>query len=174
MAKYIAKEIELSNKEVDTLIKVCDSDYGRILLEIDKIKRSGQTLQELLDNGTIAVPPYDAIFDFVDAVLKRKVSWAFDLLEQCYEVGEATMVMLSVLFSNAKQVLQVQACDSKDIAGTTGLTAWQVKNAKEKCGHYSIGELVYMLKLIQRVEKGIKTGQIEEDNAMEYILVNVL
>ena len=39
LRKYIKKEIELSDKNCDKLIAVCEHDYGRILLEIDKIKR---------------------------------------------------------------------------------------------------------------------------------------
>lgn len=39
LRKYIKKEIELSDKNCDKLIAVCEADYGRILLEIDKIKR---------------------------------------------------------------------------------------------------------------------------------------
>lgn len=39
LRKYIKKEIELSDKNCDKLIAVCGHDYGRILLEIDKIKR---------------------------------------------------------------------------------------------------------------------------------------
>lgn len=39
LIKYIQKEIDLSPANCKKLIDVCESDYGRILLEIDKIKR---------------------------------------------------------------------------------------------------------------------------------------
>ena len=39
LIKYIQKDIQLSEKNCKKLIEVCESDYGRILLEIDKIKR---------------------------------------------------------------------------------------------------------------------------------------
>ena len=129
---------------------------------------------QLLSEGVIYEPPYDAVFDFVDEVLKCHVESSFDLLQQCYEIGEATLVMLSVLYTTTKQVLQVQSCESSDIAKTTGLSAWQIKKAKEKINYRSIGDLVYMIKLIQRVERDIKTGKMEEQYAMQYVLVNVL
>jgi DNA polymerase III delta subunit len=109
----------------------------------------------------------------VDAVLKHEVNKAFDLLEQCYAVGESTIVLLSVLYTNIKQVLQVQSCKSNDIAKSTGLTSWQIKCAKEKMGHYSIGDLVYMLKLVRDTEMKIKTGEIEEQMAVPYVMVNI-
>lgn len=184
LTKYIKKEISLNDKNCKRLIDICESDYSKILLEVDKIKQYAKGFsgnygfdnffQMLVDNGTIYQPPKDAIFDFVDAVLKGKSVKSFELLKNCYGVGESPIVLLSVLYNNVKQVLQVQSCTSKDIAKTTGLSAWQVKCAKEKCGYYSIGDLVYFLKLIRRVEKGIKTGEIEECMAVDYVLVNML
>ncbi len=190
LEKYIKKEIKLSTQNCQLLIDVCEHDYGRILLEIDKIKRyklAGELMvtddyqvleddcfQMLLKDGTIYKPPKDAIFDFVDAVLDRKIQLSFNLLQQCYDVGEATLVMLSVLYTNAKAVLQVQTCESKDVAKSTGLTGWQIKNATPHVGKYRPGELVDMMRLIQKLESGIKTGRIEEQVVMPYLLTYIL
>lgn len=186
LTKYIKQEIDLSDRNCDILIDICENDYGRCLLEIDKIKRyvegnptlirnvDNNAFEMLLKEGTIYEPPYDAIFDFVDAFLKRNINKSFDLLKQAYDAGEATFVFLSVLYDNAKAVLQVQSCDSSNISQTTGLTNWQIKNAKERIGYYTNEELVRLLKLIQRCESGIKKGTIDDNVVMEYIMVNVL
>ena len=39
LKKYIKKEITLSDRNCQILIEICEHDFGRILLEIDKIKR---------------------------------------------------------------------------------------------------------------------------------------
>lgn len=188
LKKYIQKEIPLSDRNCQMLIDICENDYGRILLEIDKIYQFSnyymrmpiapidynEVFDLLVKDGTIYEPPYDAVFDFVDSVLKRKVNRSFDLLQQSYDSGEATLVLLSVLYNNAKALLQVQSCESNDIAKVTGLTGWQIKNAIDKKGKYTNGELVRLLRIIQKVESGIKTGTIDEKIAMEYVLVNVL
>ena len=128
----------------------------------------------MLKDGTIYQPPYDAIFDLVDAILDRKVNRAFDLLQQAYDVGEATMVMLSVLYTNAKAVLQVQTYKGDEITKGTGLSAWQVKNARAHVGKYSDEALIYIVQLCQKVECGIKSGRIEEQFAMQYILTHIM
>lgn len=184
LIKYCQREIALNRANCERLITICENDYSRILLEIDKIKKYMQathaedmpnnSFECLLAENAIAVPPQDAIFDLVDAILNRNVCQTYDLLEQCYAVGEANMVILSVLYNNAKQVLQVQACESSDIVKSTGLTAYQVKCAKEKCGHYYNDELEDMLRLIQKIQKGIITGQIEDEMSVNYLLVNIL
>ena len=183
LKKYIQKEIPLSDKSTEKLMEVCEYDYGRCLLEIDKIKHHAKATQAedmsnnvfelLLFDGTIYQPPKDAIFDFVDAILDRDPV-CFELHEQCKAVGEATMVMISVLYNNAKSLLQVQSCSNSDISKSTGLTSWQVNNARKHLNKYRTGELVSMLRLIRECEKGIKTGQYEEQYVMEYIMTKVL
>ena len=183
LKKYIQKQIELSDKNCDKLISVCEGNYGRILLEIDKIQKYAEHFQDssvneffitLLEDGTIYIPPKDAIFDFVDAILDRNRKRTFELYKDCKGVGEGTLPLLSVLFNNAKAVLQVQTCPSKDIAKSTGLTGWQIMNAKKHLGKYDVDELKDLLQLITKCEQGIKTGEIEEQFVMEYILVNTL
>ena len=187
LAKYIQKEIKLSKDNIEKLMEVCEYDYGRCLLEIDKIKQyaesynagnsnetdPSQVFDWLLKDGTIYTPPKDAIFDFVDAILDRKLS-CFDLYEQCKAVGEATMVMVSVLYNNAKAVLQVQTCESKDVSKTTGLSGWQIMNAKKHLNKYTEDELKYIIKLCYRCQKGIISGTLEEQYAMDYILASIL
>ena len=106
--------------------------------------------------------------------MDRKVNTTYNLLNQSYAVGEATMVMLSVLYNNAKAVLQVQVCKSSDIGKSTGLTGWQIKNAQKHKGIYRNGELVKLLRLIHEIQKGIKIGKYDEDMVMDYVLVNTL
>lgn len=187
LKKYVLKEIpKASSKNIDTLMTICEGNYGRILLELDKIKHwrigYGKDKQELMpedgallrliNDGTIYKPPKDAIFDFVDAVLDRKAQKAFELYENCKGVGEATLTLLTVLFNNTKAVLQVQDCESKDVSKSTGLTGWQIMNAKKHLNNYDTEELEDLLQLITRCEQAIKTGEIEDQFVVEYILVN--
>ena len=184
LKRYLAQQITLSDKNASKLIEVCEGNYSRMMLEVDKIKQHyassihfsdyDTTFEYLLGNGTIYQPPKDAIFEFVDAVLKRNSKLALNLLDQCYAIGENTMALLSVLFTNTKQVFQVQTYRGSDVADATGLTGWQIKCAKDKANRYQDYELVEMMRLIRSVEKGIKTGEIEEKIAVPYILVSVM
>lgn len=183
LSKYIRKEIKLSERQIQRLIEICEHDYGRILLEIDKIKRyvlsveymsDDEAFTDLVNDGTIHVPARDSIFNFVDAVLDRRCNNLFELLQDCYDIGEPTMVILSVLYNNAKAVLQVQSYEGNNLSKATGLTGWQIKNAKPHVNKYSDLELIALMKLIQKCEQGIKTGQIEEQYVIEYILARIL
>lgn len=177
---YIKKDLKLSDRGCDYLIDVCEQDYSRIRLEIDKIlnfsKITGRTdydkiLVEFLNNGTIYVPPKDAIFDFVDAVLKKKKKLAYELLEDCKDIGEPSLVILSVMFSNAKQTLQVQSyTGSAKITDVAGITPFQAKLASARKDIYTDEQLVNLMTIVRDAEVGIKSGSVEEPIAVEYVL----
>lgn len=192
LKKYIQKEIDLNDKNCQDLMEICEYDYGRCLLEIDKIKNYAEhelfapftqdvvhwelddVFEILVKEGAIYQPPKDAIFDFVDAVLRKKVNLSLELLQECYDIGEATMVMLTVLFNNVRSTLQVQTYHGDNLSKATGLTGWEIKLAKSHIGYYTDDWLEYMLLEIQRVESGIKQGKIEEEFAMRYLLGQIM
>lgn len=186
LVKYIQREIPLSEKNCKILIDICEHSYSRIMLEIDKIKTYAigmdytlddkvwnHVFQELLDNGVIYKPAQDAIFDWSDTVADRRKKKSFELMQECFDCGEATMVMLSVLYNNLRHILQVQTA-GKDIAQETGLTGWQIKCAKAFENRYDEKELLNALQIIRQMEKGVKTGEVEEQIAVPYVLVNIL
>ena len=185
LTKYIRKEIPLSEDNCQILIDVCEGDLSRIFLEVDKIKNYGKVtfpevnnpnnfdanrvFEELLKEGAIYRAPKDAIFDFVNAVLERDVNKSWDLLEQSYAVGEANMMLLSVLYNNVKTLLQVQSGEKN-----LGLNGWAVKNVSPYKDNYSNSELVRFMRLIRQAEKGIKTGKMPDELSVESILVQVM
>ena len=128
----------------------------------------------MIKDGTIHQPARDCIWDFVDAVLTRRPRIAFGLLEEALEYGNPTLTLISVLYTNAKQLLQVQGCKSDDVSKTTGLSGWDIKRAYGRVGKYTNSELVHMMHVVRDAEKGIKSGEIEESMALNYILVIVM
>lgn len=179
LRKYLQREINLSDKNCDKLMEVCEYDYGRCLLEIDKIKcfdheSTNRAFEYLLRCGIIYQPPKDAIFDFVDAILDNDVELSFELYHQCLGVGEAVMVMITVLYNNAKAVLQVQSCKSSDIGKSTGLTGWQIKNAQKHLRKRTNGDLIYIMERCQKSQQAIVTGVVDEEFIMEDLLTRIL
>lgn len=179
LIKYIQREINLSTENCRKLIEVCESSYSRILLEIDKIKHYpnrgsvDKSFKELMTTGAIYNPPYEAMFDFVHAVLTNKVERAFNLLEQSYATNTPTMAILANLYNSTKHLLQVQTCPSANVIEVTGLTPFQVKLAKGRVGYNSVETLVRLLRLVRSVEKGIKIGEIDESIAVASILTKL-
>ena len=184
LIKHIKAVVGLSTENCKALIYICESDYGRILSEIDKIQNykiakdskitDDMAFQELINQGAIYQPPDDAIFDWVDAVLSGKPRKAFELWQECVDIGEPSLRLLLVLYQGVKRLLQVQSCESKEICKVTGLSQWEVNLVKDYIGIYHTGELVAALRYIQELETGIKTGQIEEEFTVPYAMIQLI
>ena len=180
LIKYIKNDAPmLSDEQCMTLIDACEGDYGRILLELDKVRCystseaiTGQgALDTLLEQKQIYFQPKDAIFDFVAAVLERSPHKAYRLLQDCKAVGESNLALISVLYNNFKTLLQVQS--GKDWKAL-GLNGFAVKNVAPFKNNYSNGEIVKAMKLLREIEVGIKTGKVPDDLSIEYFLVQVI
>lgn len=178
LMKYINNAISLKNEYALKLIEICENDYGRILLEINKIKNYSDNHNEafeiLLKNKAIYIPPKDAVFDLIDAILNRNAKLAYALYEDCKEIGEANLVILLNLFNSTRITYQLQSfIGNGDICQITGLKQGQVYACQKRLYKYANDELVYIMKLTQKIESGIKQGTIADEIAIEYLLANI-
>ena len=173
------KAPDLDLTSCKALITNCESDYSRILLELDKVEQYKtaknmtwtDAYRALTDTKTLYVPPRDAIFAFIDAVLLKRKKLAYQLLKEAYAAGEFTLNLLGNIFNNAKYTLQVQSyMGSGKITDVTGLTPFQVKLASGRKNFYSNDDLINLMNLAREAEIGIKTGKIDDGIAVEYVL----
>ena len=178
LTQYIQRKSKLTDRNCARLIEVCDGNYGRILSELDKIKMYGAddenaTFQQFIEDGTIYQPPEDAVFKLSNAVIKRNATLSFALLDECKQYGEATLVIISVLYTAIKQLLQVQTCKG-ETERVTGLTGWQIRQVSEGLKQYKASELINALRRLRDAERGIKRGTVEESLAVEHVLCAIL
>jgi len=181
LVRYIMQACPLSSQRASYLADITIY-YTQAMNEVDKINNVVKSLNisaddafnKLLKDRCITVPPEDSIFDFVKAVMLRDYPSIYYYLDNCKRVGEAPLVMLSVLYNNTKQVLQVQSYSGNDLAKASGLTPWQIKCAKEVMGSYSVAELVNIMDYCRKAEQDIKTGKLQSDVAIDYVLTHIL
>ena len=181
--KYLERVCSLEDSRAFDLIDICENDYARLLLEADKVNRYAsacactvdEAFDKLLEDKAITRPPKDAIFDFTDAMLRGEIDRAFRLLEDCKAIGEPSLRIISVLYTNFRRVLQYQVCNNtRDICATTGLTPFDVKLAKQTAGAWKSEDLLFFLRTLQRLEQGVKTGEVEESSALDLMMVSLL
>ena len=64
--------------------------------------------------------------------------------------------------------------NKKDASHRTGLQGWEVHNVMKNLGGYDLYSLERNLKICQKVESGIKTGNIPENIALDYMVMQCL
>lgn len=183
LSKYIVKDLKCSRERAVELAIYCRRDYMRCLLEADKIKRLASIeklndIDEAFDlavSSGVVVPDLEAeAFAFVDAVVTRDKK-CVDLYKTLVLRGEASVTALSLIFRAFKNILVAQTDPGgKGVTERTGLAPFLYFKAKGQSGKFRNGELESILLLIKIVEQGVKSGKIDEEVAVPYIMANVL
>ena len=163
----------------EDLVKICGCNYGRIKNELYKLetlaKVNNYSLStaylEAKKNNLIHKEIGDIIFDFTNAVIERNIVKSYELYEQIKKTDEGPVKLISVLYNSFRNIMLVQSTPlSERTEEVLGLTKGQIFVTSQKCDRYSIYEIVDIVKLLQKAEKGIKTGELDVNYIMEYLL----
>ncbi len=186
---YIYKDLpDLSEKNSSKLVEYCNYDYGRILMEIDKIKHyydvsnlqlpfSVDTCFDELDKqGLFHKEIGDITFELTNAVLGGYTETAIKKLDEAKRKGEPAMMIVSILYTGFRNLLAYQGLGSNKQGAMerTGMTKGELYGCTKNVGGYSIAEVKRNMLKCQEIEAGIKMGTIDEDIALEYAVLSCL
>lgn len=186
LQQYIQRDLpNLSDENVSKLIGYCSNDYGRILLEIDKVKQymkyiksknEDKCFNELDKQGLFHKEIGDITFELTDAVLGGYPDTAIKKLDEAKRKGEPAMMIATILYTGFRNLLAYQGLgkNKQGAVERTGLTNGEVWRCSKLTGGYTISELKRNMFLCQKVESGIKMGTIDEDIALEYLVLSCL
>ena len=191
LQQYIQRDLpDLSDENVSKLISYCNNDYGRILLEVDKIWQaqssrlsnfninldSNDCFEELDKQGLFHKEIGDITFELTDAVLGGYTELAIKKLDEANQKGEPAMMIASILYNGFRNLLAYQGLGSnkKGAVERTGLSKGDIWRCSKNVGGYSIEEVKRNMLICQNIESGIKTGTVDEDIALEYLVLSCL
>lgn len=182
VAKHISKEFGLSVENAIKLAELYDNDYYRCKLEADKIKHLSQFKQLTMDtafehclNTGVLCADYNAdIFNLVESILRKDYRLFIQLYDALINQNEPILRIISALYMGIKNVLIAQTMNSaKNIQQNAGISYYSYVKAKEMVGYYSNTELENILYILMEIEQGIKTGKINQEFSIDFLLVNL-
>ena len=186
LQQYIYRDLpDLCEKNVSKLISYCNNDYGRILLEVDKIKQYSSVRTDLtmdscfeqLDaQGLFHKEIGDITFELTNAVLGGYPQESIKKLDEAKRKGEPAMMIATILYTGFRNLLSYQGLgkNKQGAVERTGMTNGEVWRCSKLTGGYNITELKRNMFLCQKVESGIKMGTIDEDISLEYLVLSCL
>ena len=191
LQQYINRDLpDLSEKNASKLIiHYCNNDYGRILLEVDKIKQyheyiacftNGISIDDCFDEldrqGLFHKEIGDITFELTNAVLGGYPEKAMQKLDEAKRKGEPVMTIACILYSGFRNLLAYQGLgkNKQGAMERTGMTKGELWGCTKNVGGYSIEEVKRNMLFCQKVESGIKMGTIDEDIALEYLVLSCL
>ena len=186
LQQYIQRDLpDLSDENVSKLISYCSNDYGRILLEVDKIKQYSSVRTDLaIDSCFVQLDKQglfhkeigDITFELTDAVLGGYPEKAIQKLDEAKRKGEPAMMISSILYNGFRNLLAYQGLgkNKQGAMERTGMTKGELWGCTKNVGGYNIEEVKRNMLFCQKVESGIKMGTIDEDIALEYLVLSCL
>ena len=191
LQQYIYRDLpDLSDENASKLISYCNNDYGRILLEVDKIWQtqssrlsnfninldSNDCFEKLDKQGLFHKEIGDITFELTDAVLGGYPEKAIQKLDEAKRKGEPSMMIASILYNGFRNLLAYQGLGSNKQGAVerTGLSKGDIWRCSKNVGGYSIEEVKRNMLICQNIESGIKTGTVNEDIALEYLVLSCL
>lgn len=190
LISYINQKLpNLSEKNSSKLVDYCNYDYGRILMEIDKIRQYNEYIanltngisvndcfEELDKQGLFHKEIGDITFELTNAVLGGYTETAIQKLDEAKRKGEPAMMIVSILYNGFRNLLAYQGLGSNKQGAMerTGMSKGELYGCTKNVGGYSITEVKRNMLKCQEVEAGIKMGTIDEEIALEYIVLSCL
>ena len=186
LISYINQKLpDLSEKNASKLVEYCSNDYGRILLEVDKIKQYSSVRTDLtIDSCFVQLDKQglfhkeigDITFELTNAVLGGYSETAIQKLDEAKRKGEPAMMIASILYNGFRNLLAYQGLGSNkhNAMERTGMSKGELYGCTKNVGGYSITEVKRNMLKCQEVEAGIKMGTIDEEIALEYIVLSCL
>ena len=190
LQQYIYRDLpDLSEKNASKLISYCNNDYGRILLEVDKIKQyheyiacltNGMSIDDCFDEldrqGLFYKEIGDITFELTNAVLGGYPEKAMQKLNEAKRKGEPVMTIAHILYSGFRNLLAYQGLgkNKQGAMERTGMTKGELYGCTKNVGGYNVEEVKRNMLFCQKIESGIKMGTIDEDIALEYLVLSCL
>ena len=176
LIQYIKKQnINLSHENYLDLLKKCNYDLGLIDLELHKFTNYNINFTDddynYIKNTTYDIINDDITFELVNSILNKK-----DILvnyNKCVEINQSVIGMLSALYINLKQLLQIQT-SGKDIQQSSGLSTFVINKLLPYKNTFSNSQLLNMLELIFDIDIKIKIGKLDQTIAFKYFLSKAL
>ena len=171
----ITGQISGSQAILKYFIEACNNDLNTIYNYIDIFHRLGyiSVTKELVDQY-ITPKEEVTVFQLADAIMKKDAQLTFKLLDQLLEDKNNVMGIIYAIYSQLHKCVLVEGYrGEKDISKITGINGWICNNILQY-NRIEPPKLLTALRLVQKYDKGIKTGKYDGVVACYSLIVEIL
>ena len=173
LLSVVNMDCSVGNKQY--FIEACNNDLCTINNYLDIFKRAGITeLNKKIVDEYIPTKEDVTVFQLADAVMKKDEQLTFKLLDQLLEDKNNVMNIIYAIYSQLHKCVLVEGYrGEKDIAEVTGINSWICNNIL-RYNRIQPAKLLTALRLVQKYDKGIKTGKYDGVMACYSLIVEIL
>lgn len=173
LLNVVNMDCSVSNKQY--FIEACNNDLNTINNYLDIFKRVGiKELNKKIVDEYIPTKEDVTVFQLADAVMRKDEQLTFRLLDQLLEDKNNVMGIIYAIYSQLHKCVLVEGYrGEKNISKVTGINSWICNNILRD-NRIEPSKLLTALRLVQRYDKGIKTGKYDGVMACYSLIVEIL
>lgn len=173
LLNVVNMDCSVSNKQY--FIKACNNDLNTINNYLDIFKRVGiKELNKKIVDEYIPTKEDVTVFQLADAVMRKDEQLTFRLLDQLLEDKNNVMGIIYAIYSQLHKCVLVEGYrGEKNISKVTGINSWICNNILRD-NRIEPSKLLTALRLVQKYDKGIKTGKYDGVMACYSLIVEIL
>lgn len=173
LLNVVNMDCSVSNKQY--FIEACNNDLNTINNYLDIFKRAGiKELNKKIVDEYIPTKEDVTVFQLVDAVMRKDEQLTFKLLDRLLEDKNNVMGIIYAIYSQLHKCVLVEGYrGEKNISKVTGINSWICNNILRD-NRIEPSKLLTALRLVQKYDKGIKTGKYDGVMACYSLIVEIL
>lgn len=173
LLNVVNMDCSVSNKQY--FIEACNNDLNTINNYLDIFKRAGiKELNKKIVDEYIVTKEDVTVFQLADAVMRKDEQLTFRLLDQLLEDKNNVMGIIYAIYSQLHKCVLVEGYrGEKNISKVTGINSWICNNILRD-NRIEPSKLLTALRLVQKYDKGIKTGKYDGVMACYSLIVEIL
>lgn len=173
LLNVVNMDCSVSNKQY--FIEACNNDLNTINNYLDIFKRVGiKELNKKIVDEYIPTKEDVTVFQLADAVMRKDKQLTFKLLDQLLEDKNNVMGIIYAIYSQLHKCVLVEGYrGEKNISKVTGINSWICNNILRD-NRIEPSKLLTALRLVQKYDKGIKTGKYDGVMACYSLIVEIL
>ena len=173
LLNVVNMDCSVSNKQY--FIEACNNDLNTINNYLDIFKRAGiKELNKKIVDEYIPTKEDVTVFQLADAVMRKDEQVTFKLLDQLLEDKNNVMGIIYAIYSQLHKCVLVEGYrGEKNISKVTGINSWICNNILRD-NRIEPSKLLTALRLVQKYDKGIKTGKYNGVMACYSLIVEIL
>ena len=171
--------VNVDNAAVNLLIEYCLHDMARINTEIKKLcaYAQGSTVDIMTVELLVKKDTDFQIYELTDAISKKDATLALNILESLLEKNDVSYInlVLMSLYSAYKRMFLIKTTNLSDLelSNLFKIKEYAVKMLRRQTVNFDKDYLEASVKLIAKTESDFKTGNMNVNLAIRFIVYNL-
>ena len=182
LQKFVRVELNKRNKKISPealkeIVEICNFDMTKISNEIKKVASFADDEIEVQDIKLLIEPDNEyKIFELTEALGSKNSTKSILLLSAFMSKKEPVQVLFGLISNHFRRLAHcsISPLPNNELAEMFGVKEFAIVKAKEQAKYFSKSQLRNILELLKEIDFMIKSGKMNSENAIYFLVFKIL